>query len=293
MMKNLNCLKGDIDPKNLDRKPFSFSHSLADHPALSIESLIKMIPEMPKEKVMFSKGLDSLKINFDNALDTHTKQLDLMEVIETIRTSNAYIAVRNSELHESFKVLYKDLIEDIAELLKINGTGTAPIGPTLWLFIASPNAVTPFHFDRTSNFIMQIRGSKELAIFPPRSEEVFSRAITESYMDWEPELPLWTEEVDKHAHKFHFKTGDAAHIPFTSGHYVKNGSEDISITLSIFFHSDETLRWSEAMKINNRLRKLGISSQAVDRSLAVDSFKSTVFPAVDSVFNVARKLRGN
>ena len=93
----------------------------------------------------------------------------------------------------------------------------------------------PLHFDRTSNVIMQIRGSKELTIFPPGSEEIFSRPIMESYMDWTGELPTWKEEVDKHGQKFNFQAGEAIHIPFTSGHYIKKGSEDMSITMSIFF----------------------------------------------------------
>jgi hypothetical protein len=249
---------------------------------------------MPAEKVMFSKGLNDLKINFDDALNKHTKELNLSDVIETIRTSNAYIAVRSPELHESFHGLYKNLIADIGELLKANKTGSRPIKPTLWLFIASPNAVTPFHFDRTSNVIMQIRGSKELAIFPPRSEEVFSRPITESYMDWTGALPVWTEEVDKHARKFNFQAGEAIHIPFTSGHYVKNGPEDISITMSIFFHSEETLRWSEAMKINHRMRRLGLQTRAVGQSREIDFIKGNLLlPIMDGVYSAAKKVRGN
>lgn len=293
-MKKLNCFSGDIDPKKLDLSAFSFFHNLADHPALSLDSLSRMIPEMPAEKVMFSQGLNDLKINFDDALNNHTKELALSDIIETIRTSNAYIAVRSPELHESFHGLYKKLIADIAELLKANKTGSQPINPTLWLFIASPNAITPFHFDRTSNVIMQIRGSKELAIFPPRSEEVFSRAITESYIDWTGELPAWTEEVDKHARKFNFQAGEAIHIPFTSGHYVKNGSEDISITMSIFFHSDETLRWSEAMKINHRMRRLGLQTRAVGQSRTIDFIKGKMLlPVIDRMYFAVKKARGN
>ncbi|MBC7714647.1 MAG: cupin-like domain-containing protein [Rhizobacter sp.] len=292
-MKNLKCFAGDINPNDLDRKPFGFHHNLADHPALSIDNISKIIQELPKEKVMFSKGLNNLKVNFDHALNNDTKKLDLKEVIETLRTSNSYIAARNLELHPSFKGLYDDLLSDIAELMQRNGTGTKVLEPMVWLFIASPNAVTPFHFDRSSNFIMQIRGSKQLAVFPPRVEEVISAKDTESYVDWSSELPPWREEIDLYANKFNFKSGEAVHIPFVSGHYVKNGPEDISITMSFFFHSDETFNWAQAMKMNNRLRRLGVKPSAIGVSPVVDSLKAGIFPAVDGVFNVARKLRGN
>lgn len=239
---------------------------------------------------MFSKGLNDLSVNFDSALDNDTKKLNLNEVIETIRSSNCYIAARNLELHESFKGLYNDLLEDIGELLKHNKTGSKPLEPMVWLFIASPNAVTPFHFDRSSNFIFQIRGSKELAVFPPRVEEIISAKDTESYLDWTSQLPEWKEELDQYAHKFNFKANEAVHIPFVSGHYVKNGPEDVSITMSIFFHSEETKCWSGAMRFNNRLRRLGLKPGVVGQRPIVDKFKAGLLPVANGVFKIAAKV---
>nr|BDT29342.1 cupin-like domain-containing protein [Bacteriovorax sp. HI3] len=289
-MKTLKCLKGDFENSKLDRKPFGFHHTMSNHPALSIESLSLILQELPKEKVMFSKGLNDLNVNFDDALNHDTKKLNLNEMIETIRTGNGYIAARNLEMHHAFRGLYEDLLEDIGELLKLNKTGTKALEPMVWLFIASPNAVTPFHFDRSSNFIFQIRGSKELAVFPPRVEEIISAKDTESYIDWASDLPPWREELDKHAHKFNFKAGEAVHIPFVSGHYVKNGPEDISITMSIFFHSKETKRWSDAMKFNNRLRRFGVKPNVVGETPLKDRLKAGFFPAMNGAFVVVKKI---
>lgn len=289
-MKSLKCFAGDFENFKLDRGPFEFRHTMADHPALTIESISKILQELPKDKVMFSKGLNDLGVNFDDALDNDTKKLDLNEIIETIRTSNCYIAARNLELHPSFKELYGDLLADISELLKLNKTGNKVLEPMIWLFIASPNAITPFHFDRSSNFIFQIRGSKELAVFPPRVEEIISAKDTETYLERASVLPPWREELDRFAHKFNFKAGEAVHIPFVSGHYVKNGPEDISITMSIFFHSNETMKWTGAMKLNNRLRRFGLKPKAVGNSPLVDRLKAGLFPAVDGMFIVAKKI---
>lgn len=194
-MENLKCFTEAIETKFLDREPFRLNHKLADHPALELENIAKIILELPSEKVMFSKGLNDLKVNFDDALTEDTKTLDLNEIIETIRNSNSYIAARNLELHPSFKDLYDDLMNDIGIFMKANGTGTKPHEPMLWLFIASPGAVTPFHFDRFTNFIMQIRGSKELAVFPPRKEEVIKTSDVEAYIDWRGQTPEWKDAM--------------------------------------------------------------------------------------------------
>lgn len=284
-MNNLKCFAGDINPKLLDRTPFELNHKLADHPALSIENLAKVIADFPKEKILFSKALNKLDKNFDKELDVSNKDVDLNQIIETICTSNSYIAIKNPEDHPSFKNLYASLTEDISNLLKAHGTGTKPLEPMLWIFIASPNAVTPFHFDRYSNVIMQIRGSKELAVFPPRVEEIIPQKDTEAYIDWSGQLTPWREELDKYAHKFQFKKGEAVHIPYVSGHYVKNGSDDISISLSFFFHSDETLRWSKAMKFNNRLRRLGVNPGKIAVSGRTDRIKAAMFPLVHAAMS--------
>ena len=42
-----------------------------------------------------------------------------------------------------------------------------------FLFLSAPNSVTPVHFDPEHNFLLQIRGSKEMNIgrFPDRAQE--------------------------------------------------------------------------------------------------------------------------
>jgi hypothetical protein len=291
-MIQLKCFKDAIDPKLLDREAFKFRHQLKDHPALTIEGLSQSIPQMPSENVMFSKGLDSLKANFDHALIEGTKQFNLKEIIETLKTSNCYLAVRSPELHPDFKQLHIDMMKEVGELIKAHGKGKKPINPVLWLFIASPNSVTPFHIDRTSNFLMQIRGSKEVAIFPPRHEGVLAAKDTESYVERLSDMVPWSEEIDHYATKFNFNEGEAIHIPFTSGHYVKNGASDISISLSFFFDTDETVGWVRAMKFNNRMRKLGFAPQAVGLNTKLDYFKSALIPWGDRLFRVLTKLSG-
>lgn len=163
------------------------------------------------------------------------------------------------------------------------------------MFVASPNAQTPFHFDRYSNFIMQFRGSKEMAVFPPLDENVISAQDYEAYMDRTEQRPPWRAELDQYAKKFHFTPGEALHIPFTSGHYVKNGPEDISISLTMFFHSDETLRRVNAMRMNHRLRrrmqKIGIQMSSVGKSDRMDSFKASMLPAADRIGNMMGRLK--
>jgi hypothetical protein len=271
MYKSFNS---PVDGNMFDKHPFKFTHNLVNHPALSIESLSKTLPELPPYQIMYSKGLDNLGINFDRAHIDHKNGLSLKETIETLRTCNSYIAIKNPEVHPTFKELFQDLTDDVSKLMKLQNGKKKVIKPLLWMFIASPNAMTPFHFDRASNFLMQIRGSKEVSVFPPMNEAVVSAAECEAYIDRCDQKILWEDEKEQYAIKFDIRPGEILHIPFVSGHYVKNGPDDVSITLSYFFHNDYTHKTTKALQMNHRLRsrmkKIGLTPTSVGRSPMLD-----------------------
>lgn len=73
-----------------------------------------------------------------------------------------------------------------------------------------------------------------MAIFPNFQEDIVPMRACEAYMDREPSPTLWKDELEQHAVKYDFRPGDGLHIPFAAGHYVRNGMEDISISVSFF-----------------------------------------------------------
>ncbi len=283
------------DIQRWDREPFMFKHKLLGHPALSVESLAQALPALPSNQVMYSKGLTDLGINFDRAHIDHQNGLSLAETIETIKVSNSYIAVRNPEIHPSFHGLFNDLVTDVNLLMKQKGYGKIA-EPMFWMFIASPNAFTPFHFDRYSNFLMQFRGSKQMAVFPPMKDEVISPEDCEAYMDRSEQRPAWHDDKDQYAMKFDFAPGDTLHIPFVSGHYVKNGPDDVSISLSFFFHNDYTLKMTRAFQFNHRIRhrmqRLGMTPTPIGKSPMKDSIKAELMPLASGMGRLLGRLKG-
>ena len=252
----LKCFEDQNLSERLDREPFQFTHKLLGHPTLSLENLTKVIPGLPKEDVFYSKGLMKTADNFEKAFNQRPKDFSIEEVIETIRVSNSYIMVSSPESDRSFSPLYRELIADVEALMHDRGVGTKAIDPKLYLFIASPNSVTPFHIDRYSTFLMQFRGSKEVSVFQPWDERVVSSSDREAYVAYANTQLPWSLETDAFAKKFTFNQGDALHIPFVSGHHVRNGSEDVSISMSIIFNTQETMRWRKALTFNHASRQL-------------------------------------
>ena len=275
----------------LDRAPFVFKHKLADHPTLTVESLARIIPELPASCLNHSKGLDSVGLNFDRSFQEHQNGLSVMQSFERLKEVSSYITVMDPIEHPAFRDLYRELKQDVETLQKQAGRAPQIHEARMWLFIASPNAVTPFHFDRYSNFLMQIRGSKQMAVFPNFRDDIVPARVCESYMDREPSGDLWRDELDVHANKYDFRPGDTLHIPFAGGHYVKNGAEDISISLSIFFQTDETNRWVKAMQFNNRVhRHTGWQLGPIGKSQLRDKLKASTLNAVTATKVSLRSL---
>ena len=178
-MLQLRCTREALDLTKIDREPFKFTHALADHPALQLENLGKVIPRLPKGHVFYSAGLKQTD-DFDRAHIDKSTGLSIEETLERIRTSNAYIMVRAPEEDPSFAGLFKELLGDMNSLTMARGLGRCTKGSMLYLFIAAPNSVTPFHFDRYSTVLFQFRGTKTVWVAPPWDERIISAPDTEA-----------------------------------------------------------------------------------------------------------------
>ena len=188
---------------------------------------------LPRAQVFYSSGRLQKSDDFDRAHVEHRNGLTIEETIETIRTSDSYIMVRSPETDASFAELHRELVSDVAALMRARGVGLQPLDAKLYLFIASPDSVTPFHIDRYSTFLMQFQGEKEVTVFPPWNESVVTARECEAFMARSGERPPFRPEAERLATRFHFRPGEALHIPFVAGHHVRNGPRDVSVSMSI------------------------------------------------------------
>ena len=286
----MKCFTGDLPFDRLDRTAFSFSHRLLGHPALTLDNLERVLPALPREQVFYSSGLLKESDDLDRAHVDHQNGLSLKQTIETIRTSDSYIMVRSPETDASFDPLFRDLKGDVESLMRSRGVGSRAIDSMLYLFIASPNSVTPFHIDRYSTFLMQFSGSKEVCVFPQWDERVVTASDCEAYMAGTGRRPVWRAEAEPLASRFKFKPGDALHIPFMAGHLVRNGADEVSISMSIIFNTAETMAQIKALMLNQRLRsrlgRFGLAPSPVGHDPARDHFKARLWNAGTRVARV-------
>lgn len=275
----LKCFTGVIDPHAFDRTPFKLHHQLLDHAALSLENLAAVLPRLPQSHVYYSQGLMHNGDDFEGIFRRRRRDISLAQTIENIRTADAYIMVRAPELDPSFAPLHQALREDVEKLMAVRGVGGRAIDAQLYLFIASPNSITPFHIDRYSTLLLQFRGSKDVTVFAPWDERVVSPSNQEAYVTYKNTRLPWSPEIDALGTRFRFEPGEALHIPFAAGHHVRNGGDDISISMSIIFNTDESMVWRQALAFNHAARRLGFTPAPVGQGAWRDRTKSKLWQA--------------
>jgi len=266
-MTEFTCFESDASSIRLDRQASVCRHRLMGHPALSLENLAQVIPALPENQVFHSTGRLGFSDNFDRAHLEHRPEQGLRDALEQLRTTNAYIMVRQPETAPSFRPLLEDLKRDVELLVKAAGVPAGIDEAMLYLFIASPNSITPFHIDRYSTLLLQFRGSKQVTVFPPWDPRVVSDEDAEQFFARTGRRPAWKPEAEPLGTTFAFTPGQALHIPFAAGHHVRNGGDDVSISLSIIFNTPETRKIINALALNHRMRplmrRLGLSPAPV------------------------------
>jgi len=252
----LQCFEGLEPNLQLDREPFKVRHKLQDHPALSLVNLQKVIPRLPSEQVFFSSGSLNKADDFDRAHINQKSRFSLEESLEDLRRTNAYIMVRSPEVDASFKDLFAAMKSDVETVIKAQRLGDHAIDPMLFLFIASPQSITPFHIDRYSTLLLQLQGSKKVYLYPAWDERFCSAKTLEGFMAKSGVRPEYRPDMAPFARCFDFGPGEVLHIPFISPHHVENGQGAVSISLSIIFNTKESNLKTKALLMNQQLRRL-------------------------------------
>jgi hypothetical protein len=283
----LKCFQDSADEIRLDRSSFRLEHKLIGHQALTLSNLERVIPALPPNHVMYSKELLDTGADFEGTFRKKPSDRTIEETIASIRVTDSYIMVRSPEVHPSFESLYRDLLDDVQYLMRKQGVGKRAIDPQLYLFIASPNSVTPFHIDRYSTFLLQFQGSKTVSIFPQWNETVVAAESLEDYVSYRNTKLHWSPSMNELGVHYDFKPGQALHIPFAAGHHVKNGPEDVSVSMSIIFNTEESMVWRRALQFNRmarrRLRVAGLVPRPVGRNRWRDVAKSTAWRLMNKI----------
>ncbi|WP_442969012.1 cupin-like domain-containing protein [Qipengyuania sp. Mu-71] len=257
--------------------PHVLRHRLDADARLSLDRLAQLGEELPAASVEYNRG--DLPIGIDGKPGTNG--MTIGETIRHIATSNSWAVLKNIEQVPAYEALLMALLEELRPSIEA-GTGKM-LTPQGFIFISSPNAVTPYHFDPEHNILLQVKGTKVMTQFPAGDTRYAPDTVHESYHLGGPrELP-WDESLRSGGLAIALEPGEAVYVPVMAPHFVRNGSEP-SLSLSITWRSEWSYAEAGARCFNGLVRKLGITPAPPRRWPARNTAKSLAFRAWRKAF---------
>jgi ribosomal protein L16 Arg81 hydroxylase len=137
-----------------------------------------------------------------------------------------------------------------------------------FVFVSSPNSVTPVHFDIEHSLLMQVSGEKTVSIGRFESDAV-RRHEFDRYWDGSHGR---IENLPPEVAAYTLTPGRAVYIPPGTPHWVHNGP-DISLSVTLTYFTAATVRENRIEDFNSHLRRRHMKPREPGRSTIVDTAK--------------------
>ena len=275
----------ELDPSTctdaIGRREFGIRHAIADHPLLSLEAIAELADTLPSGAVERHEAKQPLLVP-SGCPDLSGPP---SETVRTIETNGRWMVLWNIEQVATYRRLLDAILDEAVPFLPAREGGMGR--REAFLFLSAPNAVTPVHFDPENNFLLQIRGSKEISVgrFPNREWELreFDRYHDGGHRN--------LAEIPPCSTVFLMRPGDGVYLYPWAPHWVYNGPA-ASISLSITFRTRRSQRHELVHLLNGRLRRRGLSPLPAGESERVDRVKAVFTSFVAWLLRGGRRQRG-
>ena len=244
--------------RHYPEQPHILAHNLTSHPLLEIEALAALAEQLPLTSVEYNRG--DLPIGVDGKPGSNG--LTIAETIRKVAEAESWAVLKNIEQVPAYEALLLGLLEEIRP--EIEAATGAMLTPQGFIFVSSPNSVTPYHFDPEHNILLQIAGHKVMTQFPAGDTRFVPDEAHETYHSGGPRELKWDDGFLAHGTEFPLSPGEALFVPVMAPHFVKNGPAP-SVSLSITWRSEWSYRESDARIFNAILRERGFKPAAPGR----------------------------
>jgi hypothetical protein len=233
-------------------------HRLDEHPLLTPASLVALGARLErKRQVRTHSGAAQPGTSFNDAPRLHPNRKGAVATLSDVAHANAWTSLLNVQTDDEYRTLVDAVLGELKPQIDRVDPGMSYRGG--WIFVTSPNAITPFHMDKEHNFILQVQGRKRLYVWPPDDRVAVSEDARDLFHATHSRAKVqWNEDLRSRAIRFDLEPGMGAYMPSTAPHLVENG-DGPSITASFTYYTYATRRDSLLHLAHYYQRLLGLN----------------------------------
>jgi hypothetical protein len=266
------------------RQSTEFVHDLHLDDRLTLASVADLADRLPRRSVIADTAAQPLLVPQGGPPRGALERPG--DVIRDLYNANAWLTLLNVEDDPGMAELMNTRLDQLESgMIARRGSKRGKLRRRVaFVFVSSPNSVTPVHFDIEHSLLMQVSGSKTVSIGSFESDAVrrheFDRYWDGSHGRIEnlpPEIAAYT-----------LTPGRAVYIPPGTPHWVHNGP-NISLSVTLTYFTAATIRENRVEDFNSYLRRRHVKAREPGRSTLVDTGKVCALGA----WAVGRRLRSS
>lgn len=248
-------------------RAFLVNHNLVNHPLFAVSRLLELSKTLPESCVEYNEG--RISADMGGRLSPRTG-LSVDETIRRIEEAHSWMVLKFVQKDPEYAALLDQCLDQVRGLSEAIAPGMCQ--REAFIFLTSPESVTPFHVDPEHNFLLQIRGRKQVTIFDDHDTSIVTEADIERGLFGKNRNLVYKPEFQARGKVFELAPGMGLHFPIAAPHWVKNGNE-VSISFSITFRSRDSERSAAVRQFNSVLRERGFHPKPVGSSSVSDAVK--------------------
>ena len=259
-------------------QPAEFVHNLHKDARLTLQAVADLADRLPRRSVICDTAAQPLLVPQGGPPRGALARPG--DVIRNIEDASAWLTLLNIEADPAYADLMNSMLDQLeVGMIKRQGKMRNRVG---FIFVSSPNSVTPAHFDIEHSLLMQVSGSKTVS-FGRFENDPTRRHEVERYWDGSHGR---IESLPPELASYPLTAGRGVYIPPVAPHWVHNGpAVSLSVTLTYFTAATERENMIEAF--NGHLRSFHLEPRQPGQSTSADVAKVAVMRA----WGLARHMR--
>lgn len=256
--------------QDFNRRPFMLQHSLATHPAFTMDRLHELLERsLPiPNKVYWNAGKKDIGQKWK---DRPGRDFSIEEAFRRIRETDAWIIIFGADRDPEIHAMLEQGLSEVQAMTGISLDREAKSSQSI-MFITSPHRVTEYHIDKECSLLLQVHGNKTIHVFDQNDREVLTEPELEKFWTNDNNAAAYKPEYQSRATSFLLEPGKAVHIPINAPHWLQNG-DDISVSINQNFEYRNE-RLANIYRANYYARKMGLSPVPPGQSAIRDRMKA-------------------